>query len=139
MIQAENGVPFATSLSIARAFGKEHKDVLRAISNLECSSGFRERNFALSSYRASSPPLFRPPLSGLYFSNSRNCFFHLSQSVPCLGLPSQRNTISESEMRHPGTSDNPEGKIQRLKGVPSPLLGIGTAVYSMPLTSTNFF
>ena len=52
MIQAENGVPFTTSLSIARAFGKEHKDVLRAISNLECSPDFRERNFALSSYTA---------------------------------------------------------------------------------------
>ena len=52
MIQAEDGVPFTTSLSIARAFGKEHKDVLRAISNLECSPDFRERNFALSSYTA---------------------------------------------------------------------------------------
>lgn len=52
IIQAEDGVPFTTSLSIARAFGKEHKDVLRAISNLECSPDFRERNFALSSYTA---------------------------------------------------------------------------------------
>ena len=50
MIQAEDGVPFTTSLAVAQAFGKEHKDVLRAISNMECSPQFTERNFALSGY-----------------------------------------------------------------------------------------
>lgn len=50
MIQAEDGVPFTTSLAIAQAFGKEHKNVLRNIQNLECSSQFRELNFELSSY-----------------------------------------------------------------------------------------
>ena len=50
MIQAEDGVPFTTSLAIAQAFGKEHKDVLRAISNMECSPEFVERNFALYEY-----------------------------------------------------------------------------------------
>ena len=52
MIQAEDGVPFTTSLAIAQAFGKEHKNVLRDIQNLECSSKFRELNFELSSYTA---------------------------------------------------------------------------------------
>lgn len=50
MIQAEDGVPFTTSLAVAQAFGKEHKDVLRAISNMECSPEFVERNFALYEY-----------------------------------------------------------------------------------------
>ena len=50
MIQAEDGVPFTTSLAVAQAFGKEHKNVLRYIQNLECSSKFRELNFELSSY-----------------------------------------------------------------------------------------
>lgn len=45
MIQAEDGVPFTTSLAIAQAFGKEHKDVLRAISNMECSPGIRRAQF----------------------------------------------------------------------------------------------
>lgn len=39
-----------TSLAISNAFGKKHKDVLRAIQMLECSSEFNRRNFALVSY-----------------------------------------------------------------------------------------
>lgn len=35
---------------IAEAFGKQHKDVLRAIKNMECSADFTERNFAPSEY-----------------------------------------------------------------------------------------
>ena len=45
MIQAEDGVPFTTPLAIAQAFGKEHKNVLRDIQNLECSPKFHEPNF----------------------------------------------------------------------------------------------
>lgn len=36
-----------TSLAISNHFGKKHKDVLKAIHNLECSPDFAERNFAL--------------------------------------------------------------------------------------------
>lgn len=36
-----------TSLAISNHFGKKHKDVLKAIHNLECSPDFTERNFAL--------------------------------------------------------------------------------------------
>ena len=50
MIQAENGVPFTTSLAIAQAFEKEHKNVLRDIQNLECSPKFLELNFELYEY-----------------------------------------------------------------------------------------
>lgn len=50
MIQAEDGVPFTTSLAIAQAFGKNHFDVLKAIKNLEFSEEFQERNFSLLSY-----------------------------------------------------------------------------------------
>ena len=35
-----------TSLKVAETFDKKHKDVLRAIRNLECSEEFREPNFA---------------------------------------------------------------------------------------------
>jgi Rha family phage regulatory protein len=41
-----------TSMIVAEIFGKQHKDVLRAIELLECSDEFRERNFALSSYKS---------------------------------------------------------------------------------------
>jgi len=40
----------ATSLAIAKAFGKEHRHVLRDIRDLECSKEFTESNFGLSEY-----------------------------------------------------------------------------------------
>lgn len=40
----------ANSLIVAKMFGKNHRDVLRAIKNIECSDEFRRRNFAQSSY-----------------------------------------------------------------------------------------
>lgn len=52
MVQIDDGKMFTTSLIIAQAFEKEHKDVLKAISNLECSKEFHERNFAPMVYEA---------------------------------------------------------------------------------------
>ena len=42
-----------TSLAISNNFNKKHKDVLRAVENLECSQEFRKRNFAPTSYKTS--------------------------------------------------------------------------------------
>lgn len=42
------------SLYVAKFFEKEHRDVLRAIRNLDCSEEFTERNFALSKYKDST-------------------------------------------------------------------------------------
>ena len=39
-----------TTRVIAEKFGKLHKDVLRAIRNLDCSAEFNERNFAPVEY-----------------------------------------------------------------------------------------
>jgi Rha family phage regulatory protein len=41
-----DGVPTTTSLAVAEHFNKLHKDILKAIKNLECSKEFHERNFA---------------------------------------------------------------------------------------------
>lgn len=49
-VEITNGQPTTTSLDIATHFGKQHKDVLRAIANLDCSPEFTGRNFALSEY-----------------------------------------------------------------------------------------
>ena len=38
-------------MNIAEVFGIEHKEVLRAIRNLECSEDFNQRNFALVKYQ----------------------------------------------------------------------------------------
>lgn len=52
LVLITDGKPTASSKAIADFFGKNHRDVLRDISNLDCSDEFRERNFALSSYRS---------------------------------------------------------------------------------------
>ena len=70
MIQAEDGVPFTTSLAIAQAFEKNHFDVLKAIKNLECSQSFTDSNFAVSEYTDSTGrklPMYRLTRDGFAF------------------------------------------------------------------------
>lgn len=50
-----NGQIKTTSLKVAEHFGKQHRDVLRAIENLECSEEFNQRNFAQASYEVDQP------------------------------------------------------------------------------------
>lgn len=54
IVKNYNGKPVTSSRAVAWKFGKRHKDVLRAIENLECSDEFTERNFALSEYKDST-------------------------------------------------------------------------------------
>lgn len=49
LIKRDNKI-VVSSREIAENFEKLHKDVLKAIRNIECSEEFRERNFAPSSY-----------------------------------------------------------------------------------------
>lgn len=44
------GKPLTSSKNVAEVFGKEHKNVLRDIQNLDCSEEFARLNFELSSY-----------------------------------------------------------------------------------------
>lgn len=46
IVTIKDGRVVANSRDVAEAFGKLHKDVLRAIDNLDCSPDFTERNFA---------------------------------------------------------------------------------------------
>ena len=50
IVEFKNGKLSTTSKLIADKFGKIHRDVLRAIDNLDCSDDFRVRNFAHSYY-----------------------------------------------------------------------------------------
>ena len=45
LVDVENNQVVTTSLRIADIFGKQHKNVLRDIQNLECSDDFRKLNF----------------------------------------------------------------------------------------------
>lgn len=48
LVITHNNQVFTTSKLIAQKFEKRHANVLRAIETLECSKGFRERNFELT-------------------------------------------------------------------------------------------
>lgn len=76
-VTEKDGEPITTSLRVAEIFGKQHKDVLRALERLECSTAFIGRNFALSAYidpTGRSLPMYemtrnglRLPRNGLYW------------------------------------------------------------------------
>lgn len=51
LVQNTDEGMFTTSLIIARAFEKEHKNVLRDIENLECSAQFNQLNFEPVEYK----------------------------------------------------------------------------------------
>lgn len=48
LCEIKDGQVVTTSLRVAEIFSKQHKDVLKAIRDLDCSDDFRERNFAPS-------------------------------------------------------------------------------------------
>jgi Rha family phage regulatory protein len=50
LVVLKNGLPVVSSKCVSDKFGKIHRDVLRAIKDLNCSEDFRLRNFAQSSY-----------------------------------------------------------------------------------------
>ena len=51
IVQIDDGKMFTTSLTVANAFEKEHKNVLQSILNLECSKQFNELNFQPVEYK----------------------------------------------------------------------------------------
>ena len=74
VVRVTNGQPTTTSLLIAEKFGKRHADVLRAVENLECSTDFRQCNFALTSTVVPMPnggdredPMYRISRDGFAF------------------------------------------------------------------------
>ena len=49
-ITIHHNQPRTTSMQVAEAFGKNHKDVLRKLESLNCSEDFNQRNFAPVEY-----------------------------------------------------------------------------------------
>ena len=50
LVSNQNGTPVTTSNKIANVFGKQHKNVLRAIEKLDCSHEFSQLDFAPAGY-----------------------------------------------------------------------------------------
>jgi Rha family phage regulatory protein len=70
LVKIKKGQPTTTSLQVAEVFGKQHKDVLRAIERLDCSEEFGRRNFAPSSYlneQGKTQPMFTMTKDGFTF------------------------------------------------------------------------
>lgn len=51
LVSVSDGKTTTTSLKIAEVFGKQHKDILKAIRDLDCPDEFAERNFAPGTYK----------------------------------------------------------------------------------------
>ncbi|WP_165176894.1 Rha family transcriptional regulator [Desulfovibrio sp. ZJ369] len=51
IVRIDDGKMFTTSLIVAQAFEKEHKNVLQSIQNLECSTQFNQLNFQPVEYK----------------------------------------------------------------------------------------
>ena len=47
LVAIENNEVVTSSIKVADVFGKQHKDVLRAVKSLDISEDFHKRNFAL--------------------------------------------------------------------------------------------
>ena len=65
-----NNQAVTTSWEVARYFEKQHKDVLKAIRNIECSREFNERNFALVEYtdeKGEKRPMYEMTRDGFTF------------------------------------------------------------------------
>lgn len=59
-----------SSLKVAEIFAKQHKDVLRKLENLDCSSDFNERNFTLVEYKdakGENRPMYEMTKDGFIF------------------------------------------------------------------------
>lgn len=54
-VTVRNATLTTDSRRVAEHFGKRHADVLRAIDRLDCSPGYRERNFALTMVEVAGP------------------------------------------------------------------------------------
>ncbi len=70
LVLLDHGEVCTTSILIAQKFGKQHKNVLRAIENLDCSPEFAGLNFALSEYTDPSGrmlPMYRVSRDGFSF------------------------------------------------------------------------
>lgn len=66
----KEGHPVTTSLKVAEVFGKQHKNVLQNIKDLDCSVEFARLNFQLGSYRDANNqhrPMFEMTKDGFTF------------------------------------------------------------------------
>lgn len=70
IVLIENKSVITTSILVAKKFERNHRDILRAIKNLDCSPEFSERNFALAEYiddQGKPRPMYQMTKDGFVF------------------------------------------------------------------------
>lgn len=76
-----------SSLDISNHFGKQHKNVLQAVDNLECSDEFRRRNFQPTVYHRPNPSGGKS-IEARMFEITRDGFVFL-----CMGFTGQQAAV----------------------------------------------
>ncbi|MGK5712923.1 Rha family transcriptional regulator, partial [Proteus mirabilis] len=70
IVTIQNGKAITTTQDVANFFHKQHKDVLKKISTLECSIEFNQRNFSLVDYidaKGEKRPMYEMTKDGFVF------------------------------------------------------------------------
>ncbi|GAB6178142.1 hypothetical protein JCM16814_30330 [Desulfobaculum senezii] len=87
------GNPMTTSLKVAEVFGKEHKNVIQSIEQLDCSEEFRKLNFQLSSY---SVPNNRRPYPMYLMTRDGFTFLAMGFTIPVFPFLLPLNPANQS-------------------------------------------
>jgi len=82
-----------TSLKVAEVFGKEHKNVIQSIEQLDCSEDFRKLNFQLSSY---SVPNNRRPYPMYLMTRDGFTFLAMGFTIPVFPFLLPLNPANQS-------------------------------------------
>ncbi|MGI2072101.1 Rha family transcriptional regulator [Shewanella baltica] len=70
LVTTQDGALITTSINVAEAFGKLHKNVVRKLEMIECSQEFTELNFELSEYKDATGrnlPMYKMTKDGFMF------------------------------------------------------------------------
>lgn len=117
LVYVAHGEPMASSLTVAKKFGKRHDNVLRAIRNLECSEEFSRLNFEEHGYtdeRGNAQPEFSMTKDGFAFLVMG--FTGKSAGAWKESFIAAFNWQAEEISRLRATQSSPEWQTARLEG-----------------------
>lgn len=106
----ENNQPTTTSKIIADTFHKVHRDVIRAINNLNIPEDFRMRNFAQSKFKADN-------VNGMEYE----CYEITRDGFTLLAMGFTGKKAIEWKVKYIQAFNAMEAKLKELSNVPAPV------------------
>ena len=106
----ENNQPTTTSKIIADTFHKVHRDVIRAIDNLNIPEDFRMRNFAQSKFKADN-------VNGMEYE----CYEITRDGFTLLAMGFTGKKAIEWKVKYIQAFNAMEAKLKELSKVPAPV------------------